>query len=145
MGWSLDNQNIIDINNFVPSQDTTLYAIFKEDISGSYQLNFDATLYGISPIMSVGIEEECYFDLSDNNVTITANNYNNVTLSYNADLSVLVYEVKLSIQQSTILDADKLQLTFNYNYVTESWDLTSSMLLDEDKDITLDSWSLEKI
>ena len=115
------------------------------DISGSYKLNFDATLYGISPIMSVGIEEECYFDLSDNNVTITANNYNNVTLSYNADLSVLVYEAELSIQSSTILDADKLQLTFNYNYVTQSWDLTSSMLLDKDKDITLDSWSLEKI
>ena len=144
-GWSLNGSDIITVTNQIITDNTTFYAVYKVDISGSYQLNFDATLYGISPIMSVGIEEECYFDLSDNNVTITANNYNNVTLSYNADLSVLVYEVELSIQQSTILDADKLQLTFNYNYVTESWDLTSSMLLDEDKDITLDSWSLEKI
>ena len=144
-GWSLNGSDIVTVTNQVITDNTTFYAIFKEDISGSYELNFDVVLDTSTLLFKVTLEEACNFTLINNIPTVTASNYDNVNLTYNADLSILVYEYEFNIQQSGYLSADKLQLTFKYNYVTQSWDLTSSMLLDEDKDITLDSWSLEKI
>lgn len=135
-GWSLDNISIIDVTSNSIVENTTYYALFNVDFTGTYSLKYAKTT-------GFGYEENCIFSVLDNNGVMTVDfisssrkdNYispDSVTVSLTVDneSSIITY----NIVSSFLFD---LTILISFDRDTGNYSLECSE--------TFDSLTIEKI